>query len=463
MRIKNATPKAAAAIMSAMAALSMAAPAMAATAYTPKAGGTTSFKKFLIMAAGDNVPNVTFNFKIRAAAGDELRSLGTHDASVNDGEDNATFQVDAGINPAAIKINGTAGNDGGNVSFVTTDTTYATAQDGDTDVTRLASARVSGGTEANGVQFTENAEKYAKKDVSLDFTGVQFTEPGVYRYIITETANADHAAAGIIHDTDVDRVLDVYVTDNGSGVLEVSQYVLHTDLVATQPAIGGNMGTDDVTSQGGRLSDKTDGFTNEYKSKDLDFKKEVTGNQASRDKYFRFKLELSGLTAGNKYTVSLANDSNEYTNDGDADAKSGTTVATRTGYQNQNNVTELTAASDGTIGKGNGNEVYFYLQHGQHIVVRGLPLNAKYNVTEDKEDYKQEASSVDGYTALTDSGNATIGSIAGDAKIVKTSWKNTRSGNIPTGVLASIIPGLALVGVGGAGFLASRKRRSEEE
>ena len=76
-----------------------------------------------------------------------------------------------------------------------------------------------------------------------------------------------------MHDNDVDRVLDVYVTDN-NGTLEISGYVLHKN--ESNIAISSTMGSNDVMSEGEPLDDKTDGFTNEYKSKDLVFKRRLS-------------------------------------------------------------------------------------------------------------------------------------------------------------------------------------------
>ena len=73
------------------------------------------------------------------------------------------------------------------------------------------------------------------------------------------------------------------------------------------------MGSNDVMSEGEPLDDKTDGFTNEYKSKDLVFKKEVVGNQASRDKYFEFTLKLENVGNENTFTVSIADDNDPNT------------------------------------------------------------------------------------------------------------------------------------------------------
>ena len=401
---------------------------------TPVDGTSLTFKKFLIIGAGDNVPNVTFSYTIAAGT-----------AISTDTSSNTEFQVDAGVDADKVTITDT--------TFAPRATTYTSVQTGDIVVTRQASDRATGLTADTGVEFeTSKGEQYAVQNATVDFSGVTFVEPGVYRYIITETASTTNAAAGIMHDNDVDRVLDVYVTDN-NGTLEISGYVLHKN--ESNIAISSTMGSNDVMSEGEPLDDKTDGFTNEYKSKDLVFKKEVVGNQASRDKYFEFTLKLENVGNENTFTVSIADDNDPNTTDGNADATSGSNNATITANRGKENVLTLTSDASGEITR------KFYLQHGQSIAVRGLPLNAEYTVTENAEDYKSTGASVTGYTDAT---SGDIGIVAGNNKVVKTSFKNERQGIIPTGLFTIVGPAIAviLIALIGIGIVLMGKRRKEE-
>ena len=395
--------------------------AAAATTYTPVAGTSCNFNKYLIMDAGDSVPNVTFSFTV--AAGEAK--------AASEGK----MAVLAGVGAPTIA----------DVTFAPTDTT-ATAAGTNIDVAREASDRATGLTAATGVQL-EDGEKYATKQATVDFSSVNFDEPGIYRYIITETANADHEAAGIMHDNDTDRVLDVYVTDNGRGTLVVSGYVLHKN--ADDVTAGTDMGSADVATAGAALDDKTDGFTNEYNSKDLKFGMEVSGNQASRDKYFEFTVTVTDVADDDSYVVSLADDNDSNTNDGNADATSGTNSATIAANQGKTNPTTVTGAQLKAGQK-------FYLQHGQSIVIRGLAPNAGYTVTENAEDYKSEVMS-----GKTNSG--TIGTVAGSNKMAEAGFTNTRNGVVPTGILLSVIPGIAIVGAAGFGIAASRRSKKEDD
>lgn len=417
--------KAAAAAAAAVMVASMATPAFAATTYTPIAGTSCNFNKYLIMDAGDTVPNATFSFTV---APGQAVSAST--------ADNTVMQVLPGVGTPTIA----------DVTFAPSDTT-ATAAGANIDVARTNVDR--GGTAGDTVQL-DSGEKYATKQATVSFTGITFDEPGIYRYIITETASAAHAAAGIIHDTDVDRVLDVYVTDDGTGTLVVSSYVLHKNV--SDPVINNTMGSADVQAAGNALADKTDGFTNEYTSKDLKVEKDVTGNQASRDKWFEFTVTCTDVADADSYVVSIADDNDANTNDGSADATSGTTAATIAANQSQPNPTTVTGAALKAGQK-------FYLQHGQSVVIRGLAPNASYTVTENAEDY---ASAVK--TGDTNSG--VIGTVAGNNKMATAGFTNTRNGIIPTGIIMTVLPFAALSvcgGIGAATIVAKNRKKEDDE
>lgn len=395
---KGIVKKFAAVTLSAAITAAMALPGMAATSYEPVEGTSCNFNKYLIMDAGDTVPNATFAFTVAPGTAQTYNLAGT----------NKTMEVLAGVGTPTIA----------NITFAPTDST-ATDATGLIDINRNNVAR--GGSAGDTVQL-DAGEKFATKEATVDFSSVSFTEPGIYRYIISETANADHAAAGIIHDTDIDRVLDVYVTDDGDGTLVVSSYVLHTSTADAPVAMGTNNGSADVSTAGAALDDKTDGFTNEYVSKDLKIEKEVTGNQASRDKYFEFTVTCTDVADADSYVVSIADDGDASTNDGTADATSGEAKPGGTSAANANK--ENPATVTGAQLKAG---VKFYLQHGQSIVIRGLAPNAEYTVVENAEDYSSAVKSGDTNTGV-------IGTVAGDSKMAVAGFTNTRDGVIPTGV-----------------------------
>lgn len=373
----------------------------AETGYTGVAGTTTSFDKYLVMDKQANVPNATFTYAVKA---------GTAKAYDVDGK---KFQVLAGVDADKITMDGVGTTTKNTIAYASTDSTF---NDENTMVKN----------------YDKGTEKYAKKTATLNLSAVQFTEPGVYRYIITESGTNQ----AVTNDANLIRVLDVYVDDatgtDGVKKLKIAGYVLHAS--EDEITSGENFGTT-VTDPTG----KSQGFTNVYDTSDLTFKKEVAGNQASRDKYFKFTVNITGAVAGTVYDVDVTG----------ADEKSKTNAATIAENEEKNNVKTMKVGDDGTISQD------FYLQHGQEIKIQGIAKDTKYEVTENKEDYKSEAAVVAGYT---DAANGTIASTD-----LKTSYKNTRDGVIPTGVIMAVAPFAAVTLLGAVGMVTIKMRKKEDD
>jgi len=390
--------------------LSLGASAFADNTYSVNGDASScTFEKYLVMNNDATVPNVTFAFTIEA---------GTAIPSAN-----GTFEVLAGPGSPSISA--------GQAAFTSTDSTTPEAQAGENRTIAFQTADTSD-------------EKFAVKTVTVDFSGVSFDEPGVYRYIIKESAAT---YTGVTIDSNDKRTLDVYVIDN-NGTLEVSEYVLHTGTAA--PAAGSNMGTADVATEGARLSDKSSGFTNLYATRNLTFGKEVTGNQGSKNKYFAFTLSLENAIPGTVYNVDLSL----------AEATSGSNSATIAANAGKTNPATITAGSDGKA------TAVFYLHDGQYVTVKGVAKGTAYALTENAEDYlstEKIASSVSSYevsgaaVALQDAVSGTIADAA-----VLTGYTNTRDGVIPTGVMMTAIPGIAIVLLAAFGLaFLGRKKNSQ--
>ena len=108
----------------------------------------------------------------------------------------------------------------------------------------------------------------------------------------------------------------------------------------------------------------------------------VRGNMASMEKYFRYTVRVDGTDSERTFTVSLMDDGDPYTIDGNADLKvdsNGATSAENRGQYNPESVS----------GKELGRGVNFYLHHGQSVAIPGLPAGSRYSVTEDPEDYEE--------------------------------------------------------------------------
>lgn len=371
---------------------------------------TTTFDKYLVMDSQANVPNATFSYAVTAGNAKVYNVAGKK------------FQVLAGVDVGKITMAGVGTTAANTIAYTPADTT---ANDENTMVKN----------------YDKTTEKYAKKTAELDFSNVQFTEPGVYRYIITESGTNQ----AITNDADLTRVLDVYVEDatgtDSVKKLKIAGYVLHAS--EDEITLGEDWGTTGTNPTG-----KSQGFTNSYDTSDLTLRKQVTGNQASRDKYFEFTLNIENAQPNTKYDVVID----------DADAISGTNAATIEANAGQANVRSIT-----TDGAGKATQK-FYLQHGQQVTVQGIAKDTTYAVTENTEDYKSTANKADAHVveikANTDSAevNGTIAS-----KDLTTGYLNTRDGVIPTGVIMTVAPFAAVTLLGAAGMVTIKMRKKEDD
>ena len=465
---------------------------------------TTMLKKVLEIEDGTNIPACSFTFT--ATAGSAVNAT------------NSTLAVLAGVDPDKITYKTVADNSSAHLAFATAGSAAITASTVTTAGSESSAIPIA--YAANGVTLGSNnaasgstitvtndnvvlsdgnaTTYYAEKEVELDFSGCGFTEPGVYRYIITETATSGSANTGINNDTNATRTLDVYVEDASyytrtgdssnytytyNKKLKIAGYVMY---VGTQTAGPSNSTTttsgtattmeDNTTKTPNGIevasATKSVGFKNSYETEDLTFSKTVTGNQGSKDKYFAFTVKIENAVAGTVYDVSYADDSNANTTDGDADANisanpNNATTCINTAVTQPD---KLTVGNDGTVTQ------TFYLQHGQKIAIRGLAKGTKYTITEAPEDYTPSAVATAGDdkntgdasgtgTAITLSNNAMSDDYIQDDAVID--FTNTRKGTIPTGILLSVAApaGVGIVVIGGIAYLLikNKRRKAEEE
>lgn len=406
MKKKNMTKKSIGAVVFASAlTMSMGMPAFAAGNYDATIGGekTTTFDKYLVMDAQAEVPNASFTYAVTAGT-----------AKVYNVADKK-FGILAGVDADKVTMAGVGSKTANTIAYSQGD---ATSND--------ENALVKG--------YDKTTEKYAKKTATLDFSNVLFTEPGIYRYIITESGTNQ----AVTNDEDATRVVDVYVNDDSGAdgkKLTIAGYVLHSN--ESDIKAGDDLGSTNANPDG-----KSQGFTNKYDTSDLTFKKEVSGNQASHDKYFKFTVTIKDAVPGTVYNVNRLN----------AEETSKSNAATITENAGKTNPDKLTVGTDGTVTK------EFYLQHGQEITIQGIAKDSHYSVTEKAEDYKSTAAGVADYK---DPVEGTI-----ESADLKTSYLNTRKGVIPTGVMMTVAPFAAVTLLGGAGVVTmvmKKKKSSEEE
>lgn len=362
-----------------------------------------SFTKYLVVPTETAIPNLEFDFTVSAG---EAESGSTTKLPVYAGNDSKRVAFKTGKSFDDIT---------GSATFSSTDSTTA-------------------GTSTDGIANSDT-KKYAQHDVTLDFSVLTFNEPGIYRYIITED-DVDGATI------DTPRTLDIYVEDN-NGNLTVTDTVLYK----TAP-------TDSSTG------DKTDNFINQYPSSNLYVGKKIAGNQASKDKYFRFTIAITGATPNSKINLG-----GNYTTTAISGSTNGATVINPddgTSYTNPSMTDGLTTDENGAVTK------VFYLQGDQYVNLMGISEGAHYVVSED--DY-----STDGYTTAEASDeDFEIGTLTFDDDVegdigstgIYTGFTNTKDGTIPTGIIISVA-GLLIVGIiaviGFVFFGVRSKRRYEED
>lgn len=419
-----------------------------ATVITKTVAGTkTTFDKYLVMKKNANVPNATFSYTVSIPTDNEMKNL------PNPEDTNGTnLTVRKGIgSPTASST-----------TFAVGDQTFDSAQ---TVRTNTGSKTYDEKT-ADQVTLDEN-HKYAKHTSTVDFSKVTFSEPGVYRYKITEN---DTTEKGITKDSTV-RYLDVYVESDDSGTPSIQGYVFHTANEAQK-------------KDGTNPAEKNKGFTNTYTTHDLTLTKNVTGNQGFRDQYFKFHVDITDLDGGARLFLT--------DKDGNKPYKSTDTVAyaynkdtgTRTAGQNRFVATEgngsfvdasAPAGADADMSglaltaNDSGNASFdVYLKHGESLKINGLTEGAKYTVTETSEDYSASATKNTQAIDLThnkdDHTDATATqTLAGDENIVYT---NNREGTLPTGIYHNNRAAFNIMGIaaaGGAIAIVIRKRRKSTE
>ncbi len=252
-----------------------------------------------------------------------------------------------------------------------------------------------------------NGGKYIKGTAAINFGSIDFPEPGIYRYIITESIKT--GGDGITIEAPATRFMDVYVTNNTDySALQVESVIIHKN-------------NDNVTNGTG-VAEKDTGFINNYITSDLSLAKQVTGNQGFRGKYFKFTVNITGALKGTQYVVD------------------GTLNTAPTG-QAAASTNPLTVGDNGTV------TGTFYLKHGEQINIRGLTSNTGYTITEVIEDTEgyTVSNTIVGGTSSTTGKTATVEKIGTDDDTV--TFTNNRQGVVPTGILLDIWPYLLIVAV----------------
>ena len=231
------------------------------------------------------------------------------------------------------------------------------------------------------------------KEIKIDLP--KYDSVGVYTYIIHEAAGN---SAGVTYYGDA-ILLRVTVIEQ-DGKLRIA--AVHTE-------------DPESTGEG-----KKDDFDNFYSAGELEVHKDVEGIMGNKDKYFEFRVQLTG-EEGKTYQDSYAITGGSY----DANPDS---IEIRPG--------ETTEAT-------------FYLKDDDTIHIENLPYGVEYKVSETPvADY-----------VTTETG--TEGEV--DAAVEQANFTNTKGGTVDAGVVLDSAPYLfTLTGAAGVGLLLTLRRRHQK-
>ena len=231
------------------------------------------------------------------------------------------------------------------------------------------------------------------KEMKIDLP--EYDSVGVYTYIIHEAAGN---SAGVTYYGDA-ILLRVTVIEQ-DGKLRIA--AVHTE-------------DPESTGEG-----KKDDFDNLYSAGELEVHKDVEGIMGNKDKYFEFRVQLTG-EEGKTYQDSYA----------------------ITGGSYDANPTSI------KIRPGETTEATFYLKDDDTIHIENLPYGVEYKVSETPvADY-----------VTTETG--TEGEV--DAAVEQANFTNTKGGTVDAGVVLDSAPYLfTLTGAAGVGLLLTLRRRHQK-
>ena len=231
------------------------------------------------------------------------------------------------------------------------------------------------------------------KEIKIDLP--EYDSVGVYTYIIHEAAGN---SAGVTYYGDAILLRVTVIEQNGK--LRIA--AVHTE-------------DPESTGEG-----KRDDFDNLYSAGELEVHKDVEGIMGNKEKYFEFRVQLTG-EEGKTYQDSYA----------------------ITGGSYDANPTSI------KIRPGETTEATFYLKDDDTIHIENLPYGVEYKVSETPvADY-----------VTTETG--TEGEV--DAAVEQANFTNTKGGTVDAGVVLDSAPYLfTLTGAAGVGLLLTLRRRHQK-
>lgn len=329
------------------------------------------------------------------------------------------------------------------------------------------------------------------KYLTIDFTDVKFTQPGVYRYKITETAS-EYTTSGV-KDGDITKIryLDVYVmrSSSYSDGTTAAQWKVYGYVCVNSTSV-----TTPITPDSEVHTVKTDGFVDtdtatdnstadEYRTYNLTLGKTLTGDDTMASHKFPFDATWTAGDATGTFQFAV-----EITETAEVNSENDTTTTSVNGTTISTPLVKVggkdavgTADKDGTPKIANSGKVKYI----------GIPNGTKVTVTETNDvagtTYATTATekigdgtaapvaftgggtaalSTDSKTATTDYNETVIyaeaSAPAADSN-VEIQYTNTLSIISPTGVALRVAPYVLILFAGVALLLVSRRRKAVVE
>lgn len=305
----------------------------------------------------------------------------------------------------------------------------------------------------------------ATDQIQIDFDGSVFTAPGIYRYVVTQTAlTSEQADIGITAEEDVldtsttpgsltttnvttaiDHYLDVYVDKDN----KVTAAVMLKDIEIPVLVDSDNDGVFDESAY--NTINKTDGFVNDLTLYSFKVKKMVDGSMSDPNKQFSFTTTVN------------YNDPNG----GDANTNA-------SGMKFQYKTDEDNAYLEGTIGTAFDTA----LKHSEVLEVKLVPATAIVTVLENIQAGEGYIVSIVDETdkTITITANNTTGStpckadatatgtVVANASVDTITFTNTRNEISPTGVIVRYAPYIIMIAAAGVlVVVATKSKRKTEE
>lgn len=296
-----------------------------------------------------------------------------------------------------------------------------------------------------------------KKNFSFDFSDVNYTAAGVYRYVVTETTNTDKISAGITDGTISDvRYLDVYVRDENDGETgrQIYGYVLFSNDndIDGRTSASKNTVTNAVKTTGFVAATGPDGSSaltaDQYYTYNVTVSKTLVNDSANNSHVFPFNVDFTNNDVTRNVLL-------KQTTNGTVTAAAPTAAAA--------------SSLDSTPSIANGGSVKYI----------GIPAGTKLDVYETnnvegttyKSEYSIDSAAKAGGKNITWTGDAAKSNTAEltttadtkDTTAHTVAFTNTLELISPTGVVFRFAPFILLAGFGVFFLIFSRRNRNEKD